>query len=71
LNITLVIVKKKVPIAEGVVIAVLNTEVVMVDIWRHNDPETATVHYLPLSDMKWNEFSQTGFVFAPPKQNLQ
>ncbi len=64
-----VIEKKRVPIAEGCIIAVLNTEVVMVDIWRNGNEEKTTTHYFPLDQMTWDEFTETGFIFDPPKQN--
>jgi hypothetical protein len=58
-----VILDKGNKIAEGYIVHILNVEVVMVDLWRNGDRETMTTHYLPLNQMTWNEFSQTGFRF--------
>jgi hypothetical protein len=35
----------------------------MVDIWRNGERDESTVHYFAFTDLKWDEFTRTGFVF--------
>jgi hypothetical protein len=59
------ILKNNDQIAEGMIIKVLNTEVVMVDLWRDGNRASATTHYYPFNELKWDEFTQTGVAFGP------
>jgi hypothetical protein len=59
------ILNKGEPIAEGYVVQVINPEVIMVDIWRNGERDESTVHYFAFTDLKWDEFTQTGFMFGP------
>lgn len=52
------------PVAEGYIVNVLNTNVVMVDLWRNDDENTTTTHFYQLDQMGWDEVSQTGFMFG-------
>ena len=58
-----VIVNKNNPIAQGIIVQVINPEVVLVDIWRNGDRSTISMHYLPFTALIWDEFTQTGFMF--------
>jgi len=51
-------------VAEGTILNVLNSDTVLVDIWRGSDPETATTHIFALNEMTWDEQTQTGLVLT-------
>lgn len=59
------IVKNGEPIADGVIIQVIDTEVIMVDMWRNGERDESTVHYFAFKELKWDEFTKTGFMFGP------
>ena len=57
------------PIAQGYIVAVLNVDCVMVDLWRKENKEEITTHFYPLTQMTWDEFTQTGFMFGPKQDD--
>jgi hypothetical protein len=60
-----IIIEKGTQIAEGYIVQVISAEVCIVDLWRNDNKNSMTTHYLPFTAMGWDEFTQTGFVFSP------
>jgi hypothetical protein len=52
-------------IAQGYIVTAINPEVAIVEVWRKDDKETATTHYIPFVEMKWDEVTESGFMFGP------
>jgi hypothetical protein len=61
------VLEKGVLLTEGIVLNALNADFILVDFWREGNSETTTTHILALSDMTWDERTQTGFVLTQQK----